>query len=123
MSDMIQRRELAKLREPCKKYEPLSPTRDAFVMSADGKTLILRMIMRGEAEQHGMEGLDPHTAYAYANRLANLDAIEDAALQMQRDRSVLLRDIRKLMLSLQNKKMPADRDIAQMAATIRDVMD
>lgn len=56
--------------------EPLIPSRDGFVLTADNR-LAFQFMLQSQAQKHGMNGLTPHEAYALMGRLENMPRIED----------------------------------------------
>ena len=116
----LDQRTIAKWRKDTEQYEPLSPIKDGYIMDAAGETLLLRVVLRSEAERLGMKGISPEVGYSFVNRIANQPAVEEAALIMQRDRFLLRREMAKLLTYLQTKTLPPDRVIAEAARIYRE---
>lgn len=107
------------LRNDLSHAEPLIPSQDGFVLTADNR-LAFRFMLPSLARQYDMDGLSVDEAYALMARLENLPAIEQVAKDLQRDfvkiRKVAL-DLHLTMMS--GKELTAKQKVA-LATVLRD---
>lgn len=99
--------------------EPLIPSRDGFVLTQDDR-LAFRFMLQSEAQKYGKDGLTPREAYALMGRLENLPAIEQVALDLQRDFVIVRRALIALYAAVSRKQMPTSKEIVDAARAIRE---
>lgn len=99
--------------------EPLIPSRDGFVLTADDR-LAFQFMLPSQAAKHDMDGINVTEAYALMARLENLPAIEAVAIEMQRDLVVLRKALVALHAAVSRGVMPSSKDIVTAAQAIRD---
>lgn len=99
--------------------EPLIPSQDGFVLTADDR-LAFQFMLQSQAQKHGKDGLTPHEAFALMGRLENLPAVEGLAIEMQRDLVVLRRALLALYGPLSKGDMPEAKAVVSAAQALRE---
>lgn len=111
--------------------EPVVASNNAFVLTSDGR-LAFRFQLgdtpvadyRGETTELGLDhkGITVKEAYAFISRFAALPQIEEAAIQLQRDRHRLIDALRDLLNGLQkHDQRPEAARIVKAAMVLRDM--
>ena len=99
--------------------EPLIPSRDGFVLTADNR-LAFQFMLQSQAQKHGMDGLTPHEAYALMGRLENMPRIEAVALEMQRDLVVLRRALVAIHGALSAGRQPTIKEMSNAYTALKE---
>lgn len=118
-------RALQRLIQRTEHLEPLHHTTEFGTGTITGgpegqEKICLRVVMDKEASEVGARGLNGYEAFALMLRIEQINDIEHAAINLQRNVVRLRLAMAALLGDLRSKKMPPDRDILKAVQVLKE---